>query len=352
MKSEDWLRLDRVFVIAEAGSNWRVGKPARDMAMAKALIDVAAEAGADAVKFQTYRPETVYVRNAGASNYLADAGFVEDIRDIFGDLSMPYEMIPQLAEECRNRSIGFMSTPFSPADFAAVDPFVTIHKNASYEITHLRLLELFARSGKPLVQSTGGATEQDICWAVDTFRQNGGNQLALLQCTARYPATLAALNVRAIPWLAERFGCIAGLSDHSRQPLPGAMAAVALGARFIEKHFTLDNRLPGPDHAFALTPDELMTMVAGIRDVEAALGDGIKRVLPAEEELRDYAQRSLQASRPISAGEKLVEGENVDILRSGQQRKGAHPRELVAMEGRAAARDIPDGDGILPGDWK
>jgi N-acetylneuraminate synthase len=343
--------IDRVFIIAEAGSNWRMGTPKRDMAMAKALIDVAVEAGADAVKFQTYRPETVYVENAGTSDYLSDAGIKEDIRDIFADLSMPYEMIPQLAEYCARQGIMFMSTPFSPADFEAINPYVKVHKIASYEISHLRLLECCARSGKPLIQSTGAAREEDISWAVDTFRAHGGQQMMLMQCTARYPAPLDSLNLRVIPWLTQRFGVPAGLSDHSRETLIGPVTAVALGARAIEKHYTLDKRLPGPDHAFALTPTELKSMVDAVRAAEQSLGDGKKIVLPAEQELHAYAQRRVQAIRPISKGERFQEGQSMAILRPGRQRQGAHPREIAMIEGKTATRDIPLGDGIRSGDW-
>jgi sialic acid synthase SpsE len=342
---------DKVFVIAEAGSNWRMGTPKRDLAMARSLIEVAVDAGADAVKFQTYRPETVYVPNAGTSAYLSEAGIEDDISEIFADLAMPYEMVPQLAEMCNKNGIRFMSTPFSPADFAAVDPWVDVQKNASYEISHLRLIELAAQTGKPLVQSTGAATPDDIAWAAETFRENGGGQLVLLQCTARYPAPLSAADVKAIPWLAERFQVMAGLSDHTRDPLAAPLAAVALGARVIEKHYTLSNSLPGPDHSFALEPAELRAMVTGIRHVEEALGDSQKRIRPEEEELRSYAQRAVQAIRPISAGELLREDHNIAIRRAGQQRKGVHPRFLADMEARPSTRDIPLGDGIRSGDW-
>jgi sialic acid synthase SpsE/RimJ/RimL family protein N-acetyltransferase len=339
-----WRR--KVYVIAEAGSNWRVGTPKRDRIMARALIDVAVEAGADAVKFQTYRPETVYVSNAGQSGYLSKAGIHEDIGDIFADLSMPYEMVPDLAEYCRKLKIDFLSTPFSPADFAAIDPYVRVHKIASYEISHIHLIRLAARSAKPLVLSTGASTENDIAWAVETFQEAGGRDLCLLQCTAKYPAPMSSLNLRAIPWLRQRFGVASGLSDHSREPAAGPVAAVALGARVIEKHYTLDNRLPGPDHAFAITSQELAHMVREIRLAEQALGDGYKEVLPVEKELAAYARRGLQATGPIADGEVLREGENFAILRPGQQKLGAHPRYLDRVEGRKSVRSILPGQGI------
>ena len=344
MPSAPWT--DRVHVIAEAGSNWRMGAPKRDLAMAKALIDVAIEAGADAVKFQTYRPETVYVANAGQSAYLSDAGIKDDIRDIFADLAMPYEMVPELAAYCRRGGIAFMSSPFSPDDFAAIDPHVGAHKIASYEISHLRLIECAARSGKPLVLSTGASVEDDIAWAVDTFRANGGKDICLLQCTAKYPAPVSSLNLLTIPWLQRRFGVAAGLSDHSRAPTLAPVMAVALGARVIEKHYTLDNRLPGPDHSFALLPDELKRLVSEVRMAEQALGDGVKRVQAAEEELAAYARRGLQATRAIAPGETLRENENFAILRPGQQTLGAHPRHLARFAGRKARRAIKAGEGL------
>jgi len=340
-----------VFIIAEAGSNFRMGTPPRDLAMAKALIDVAAEAGADAVKFQTYRPETVYVPNAGEADYLSEAGVKESITDIFRDLSMPYDMIPKLAKYCEACGIEFMSTPFSVADAEAVDPFVARHKLASYEISHRRLIERLAATGKPLIMSTGAAEEADIEWAVDLFLQSGGKDLTLLQCTAKYPAPLSSLNLRAIPWLRERFGVSAGLSDHSRDPIIGPAGGVALGATVVEKHFTLHNKLPGPDHSFALTPDDLKTMVRAIRDMEQAVSQEGKTILADEQELRSFARRSVQAVRAIKKGEPIREGVNVDILRPGKQRQGAHPRLLDDMEGKPATRDIPAGDGVEPGDW-
>jgi len=337
---------DRTFIIAEAGSNWRMGTPQRDMAMGRALIDVAVEAGADAVKFQTYRPETVYVETAGTSDYLSKAGIKEDILDIFRDLAMPYEMVPELAAYCRELKIHFMSSPFSPDDFAAVDPYVEIHKIASYEISHIRLIELAARSGKPLVMSTGASNEEDIAWAIGHFRAHGGGELAVLQCTASYPAPLESLNLRVIPWIKERFDVVSGLSDHSREPTIAPVAAVVLGARVIEKHYTLDNRLPGPDHSFALLPDELKALVDNIRAVEKVLGSGVKNVQPVEGELASYARRGLQAIRQLAAGERLKENENFTILRPGKQPLGAHPRYIDRVEGRRLKRDLAVGEGI------
>jgi N-acetylneuraminate synthase len=340
-----------VYVIAEAGSNWRVGSSARDMRMAKTLIDVAKEAGADAVKFQTFRPEALYVANAGSSDYLSEAGIDQSMGALFADISMPPDMLPVLSQHARAVDIDFMSTAFSPADFELVDPLVSVHKIASYEISHVRLIELAARSGKPTVMSTGAATLEDIDWAVAHYRRFGGRDLCLMQCTAKYPAPLEALNLATIPELQRMFGVPVGLSDHSRDPLVAPLAATALGARAIEKHFTLDNRLPGPDHAFAVTAEELGRLVAAVRNASTARGSGVKAVHSAEEELAAFAQRGVQAIRPIAVGDVLVEDGNVAILRPGKQRKGVHPRHLAAMAGCRATRTLAPGEGLRFGDW-
>ncbi len=341
----------KIFIIAEAGSNWRMGTYERDLKMAKTLIEVAADAGADAIKFQVFRPETVYVENAGQSDYLSDAGITADIRSIFADLAMPYEMIPELVDYCKKNDIMFMVTPFSKKDFEMIDPYVSIHKIASYEITHLRLLELAAHSGKPLILSTGAATEDDIEWAVKTFQAHGGKDLTLLQCTAHYPAEASSMNLKVIPWFIRRFHCRAGLSDHSRNPTYAPIAAVALGATVIEKHFTLSNSLPGPDHAFAITPHELKEMVRAIRRIEVMQGSGIKTIHESEKELLTFARRGVQAICEINAGDFLKEGENIDILRPGKQLLGVHPKYLAELEGKPAKRKIPLGSGIQKGDW-
>lgn len=342
---------ESVFVIAEAGSNWKVGTASEDLAMAKKLIKAAVQAGADAIKFQVYRPETVYVANAGTSDYLSDAGIKEDIRDIFANLSMPYEMIPVLAAECKSAGIHFMATPFSEADFAAINPYVSIHKIASYEIGHVRLLKLAAKTGKPIILSTGAATEDEIAWSINYLKKNSSGPTTLLQCTACYPAPANAMHLRTIEWLKKRFHCPAGLSDHSRHPLHAPIAAVALGASVIEKHFTIDNKLPGPDHAFAVTPIELKEMVEAIRQTKAILGSEVKKVDPIEQELRLYARRGIQALGDIQSGEQLQEGQNIAILRPGKQRLGVHPKFIDEIKGKSAKRNIPAGDGLQLDDW-
>jgi len=341
-----------VFIIAEAGSNWRMGTPERDMKMAKTLIDIASEAGADAIKFQTYRAHSVYVPNAGNSDYLSNAGIKESINKIFEDLSMPYEMIPKLAEYSKKKNIEFMSTPFSVEDAKAIDPYTNYHKIASYEISHLRLIEYIASTGKPTFLSTGASNKEEIKWALETFFSNGGGKITLLQTTAKYPASISSLNLKAMIDLKNEFDVDVGLSDHSTDPIIGPVTATALGASVIEKHFTLDKKLPGPDHSFALNPNQLKEMIRSIRDAEKGLGSGEKVVLDEESELRDYAQRTIQCIKPILKGDIFVEGENVNVLRSGKQRKGLHPKFLEKIQGRKSTRNIPIGDGVMEEDYE
>lgn len=338
------------YIIAEAGSNWRMGAPKRDLAMAHALIDVAKECGCDAVKFQTYKSQTVYVQNAGESDYLADSGIKESINEIFDDLAMPYEMIEKLAAYAKQKGIDFMSTPFSKADADAVDPFVMLHKIASYEISHTELQEHLAKKGKPIVFSTGASTYEDIDFALAHLRKCGASQVAILQCTAKYPAALDDIHVAEVAALRARYGVPVGLSDHSREPTIAPAAAVALGASILEKHYTLDNRLPGADHPFAVEPDELRALVEAVRATERARGKAGKQVSEAERELYAFARRGLQATRAIAAGEVLSLGQNMAILRPGKRSLGAHPRHLADVEGRRAKKAIGPGEGVATSD--
>jgi N-acetylneuraminate synthase len=339
------------FIIAEAGSNWRMGTKTRDLSMAKSLIDVAAECKCDAIKFQTYKSETTYVSNAGKSDYLSNSGINEQITEIFQDLSMPYEMIPELADYCKTQKIEFMSTPFSVNDAKAIDPFVLRHKIASFEISHLRLIEFLAGTNKPLILSTGASTLEEIEWAVNYFYDNGGKDISLLHTISKYPAPLSSLNLKTMSELEKKFNIPVGFSDHSRSPTIGPITAVSLGGKIIEKHFTLNNNLPGPDHSFALTPIELKNMVEAIRGCELVLGSNEKTILQEEFELREFAHRGIQAIKEIKENDIFKEGENVDILRPGKQKQGIHPKYLKQLSGKKSKRNISQGEGIIQGDW-
>jgi len=335
-----------VFVIAEAGSNWKCGTYDDDLKQAKNLIKVAAKSGADAVKFQTYRPETTYVSNPGKSNYLSKSGYTKNIEDIFNEHSMPYEMIPELAKSCKEENILFMSTPFSIQDAKSIDPYTTIHKISSFEINHVRLIEFLAKTGKPILISTGASTYEEIDFCVDLIKKCGNNNIVLLQCTSKYPCPIESLNLSVIPKMKSRYGIPIGFSDHSVDPIIAPILAVGLGATVLEKHFTLDKNLPGPDHSFALTPDELKSMIFSVRQAELAYGTGQKEILEVEKELRQFATRSIQATTNISKGDILHEGINFDILRPGNRVRGLEPRFLDTVNGKKATKAINKGDGI------
>lgn len=320
-----------VYVIAEAGSNHN-----GSLEQAYALINVAVEAKADAVKFQTFRADALYPRSAGETDYLA---IPRSIYDVIHEMEMPREWIPKLAAHCRERGIDFLSTPFDELSADLLEEHVSIFKIASYEMTHIPLVQHIARKGKPAIMSTGTASLDEVGESVQSFRAAGNEQLVLMQCTASYPAPISALNLRTIPLMRSKFDVPVGLSDHSREVLYGPVAAVALGASVIEKHFTLSNRLPGPDHVYALEPDELAAMVAAVRATEKALGTGVKEPQPAEMELRAFARRSIFSIRAIAAGTPLTR-DNIAVLRCGKLGYGLHPREFPAVLGRTARRAI------------
>ncbi len=337
---------NHTFVIAEAGSNWKAGTFDEDLKQAQKLVQVAADCGADAIKFQTYRAETVYASNAGSSNYLSKHGINENINDIFEQLAMPYEMIPELHQSCKMKGIQFMSTPFSVQDAKQIDPYVAMHKVASYEINHVRLLEFLAQTNKPIIVSTGASTYEEIDFTVDLLKKKHKKAIALLQCTAKYPAELDDLNLLVIPQFKAKYNLPVGLSDHSIDPLIGPLLAVGLGATIIEKHFTLDRNLPGPDHSFALIPSELEAMVQAIRKADSAKGTGKKEVLDVETELRKFATRSIQAIKDIKKNDTLREGYNIEVLRPGNRIRGLDARFLSSVDGKKAKNDIKAGDGI------
>ena len=337
---------NHTFIIAEAGSNWKSGSYEEDLEQAKKLIKIASEAGADAVKFQTYKADTVYAYNAGNSNYLAEQGINKEINEIFEYLSMPYEMISELSQICNDEKIIFMSTPFSVEDAKQIDPFVSLHKIASFEINHVRLIEFLSKTEKPILISTGASTFDEIDFAVNLIKNNKNNEIGLLQCTSKYPAPIESLNLSAIPKMKERYNIPIGFSDHSVEPLIGPLTAVGLGATIIEKHFTLDKNLTGPDHSFAITPQELELMVKSIRQADKTKGNGKKIILNEEQELLLFAKRRIQAIKDIRKGDILKEGFNFEVLRPGNRIRGLEPRFLDKINGTKSTKNVLKGDGI------
>ena len=320
------------FIIAEAGSNHD-----NSLSQAKRLIDAAADAGVDAVKFQLFRADRLYPKNAGMSGYLKQA---KPIFDIMAGLQMPYDWLPGLSAHCRAQGVLFMASAFDEDSVRVLDPFVEAHKVASYEMTHSPLVRFIAAQNKPVILSTGTANMNEVMEAVQDFLSTGNTKLALMQCTACYPAPLESLNVRVIPSMKSLFKLPVGLSDHSLDPIVGPMAGVALGANLLEKHFTLDKSLAGPDHRFAITPIELKEMVCRIRETESALGSHVKAMHPIEKELKDFARRSIFSTRFIHGGE-MISRENVAVLRCGNLPSGLSPKEFPSLLGKRARRDIP-----------
>ena len=334
----------RCFIIAEAGSNHD-----GDLSQAMRLIDVAAEAGADAVKFQSFRADHLYPQAGTRVEYLRELGITKPIYDLVKEAEMPTAWLPRLAAHCHERNVVFLSTPFDEELADAIDPYVPAFKIASYELTHIPLLRHVARKKKPMLLSTGGASLPEVVESVEAVRAEGNDQLCVLQCTAKYPAPLDAIDVRALDTLRTVLGVPVGLSDHSTHPFLAPVAAVGRGAAVIEKHFTLDRSLPGPDHSYALEPAELREMVEMVRGVERALGDPEKRVRPVEGELTNY-RRSIFTLRPIVAGE-IFSVENLRILRrTGSPDTGLAPRSFDDTIGRAAARDLDAWYPLAPAD--
>ena len=323
-----------VLCIAEAGVNHN-----GDLGLAKQLIDVAAEAGADIVKFQTFNANRQVTRTAKKADYQTQTtDSKESQHAMLHRLELTEAMHHQLIAHCATRNIGFFSTGF---DIESVDLLVSLgqdrFKIPSGEITNLPYLRHIGRLCKTVILSTGMATMGEIESAIDVLERAGtprGN-ITILHCTTEYPTPLAEVNLRAMQSIHAAFGVAVGYSDHT----PGieiAIAAVAMGATVIEKHFTLDRNLPGPDHKASLEPDELRAMIAAIRNIETALGDGIKRLTPSEIRNKPIVRKSLVASRAIKAGEVFTV-ENLTAKRPGT---GISPMRWDEVLGRKSPRDF------------
>ena len=323
------------FIIAEAGVNHN-----GELSLAKRLIDVAVEAKADAVKFQTFQAAHLASTTAPKASYqLRAANGNESQRAMLKRLELSPRAHRQLADCCRRRGILFLSTPFDQTSADLLEGLaVPAFKIASGELTNLPLLSYVARKGTPLLVSTGMATLEEVREAVETIRALNHAGLVLLHCVSAYPAPAADMNLRAMQTLRETFRVPVGLSDHTLG-IEVALAAVALGACVIEKHITLSRTLEGPDQRASLEPHEWIALVKGIRIVEAALGDGRKQPAPSERNVAEVARRSLVANRLIPAGTRLTEA-CIAIKRPGT---GLAPALRSQLVGTLAKRDIAEG---------
>lgn len=343
--------MNKVLIIAEAGVNHNGSEK-----LALQLVDVAARCGADAVKFQTFKADKLVRRGAPKAVYQQAATGDGDQHSMLASLEMSDALHRRLFAKCAEQGIEFMSTPFDEeaADFLVGLGMKRI-KIPSGEITNHPFLRFLAQKDCPLILSTGMATLEEIHEAVDVIRQERirvgfsaplESMLTVLHCTSNYPAAMSDVNLRAMGTIAASVGVPVGYSDHTLG-LAVSTAAVALGAVVIEKHFTLDNSLPGPDHKASLTPPELAALVAQIRDVENALGSHEKLPNNSELPVRELVRRSVTSACDLRAG---VPVSDVDLclLRPGT---GIPPRELDVVLGRVPVRDIPAGSTLQWSDF-
>ncbi len=326
---------DHCFIIAEAGVNHN-----GNLDLALQLVDKAAEAGADAVKFQTFKSEKLVSPKASKANYQVETtGNNESQLDMIRRLELSTSDHEAIIERCKEQGICFLSTPF---DLESVDLLeslgVPAYKLPSGEITNLPLLKHVAKTEKMIFLSTGMSYLGEVEQAVNAIRSTSNAEIILLQCVSNYPADPSDVNLRAMHTMAQAFQVEVGYSDHT----PGdavTLAAVALGARVIEKHFTLDRELPGPDHRSSLEPHEITEMVRSVRTVEAALGNGIKAPAKSEANTASVARKSLVIVRDMSAGERLGTGD-IAILRPGT---GLAPSLFESVLGRTLGSNIESG---------
>jgi N-acetylneuraminate synthase/N,N'-diacetyllegionaminate synthase len=319
------------FIIAEAGVNHN-----GSIELAKKLIDAAKDAGADAVKFQTFKAENIVVKNAEKAEYQKETTGEGSQYDMIKKLELTEEDFEELANYAKKKDILFLSSPF---DKESVDLLygldVPVFKVGSGEITNFPLLKHIAKKEKPIILSTGISTLGEVEEALNVIRSEGVEDVILLHCVSNYPARIEDVNLRAMGTLKQAFKIPVGFSDHTLG-ITVPIAAVALGACVIEKHFTLDRSLPGPDHKASLEPDELREMVKSIRDVGKALGDGIKRPTINEEEIKKVARRSIVAKADIPEGTIITEN-MLDIKRPGT---GIPPSKLNKVLRKKTIKNI------------
>lgn len=334
----------RVLVIAEAGVNHN-GRPE----LAEQLVDVAADAGCDAVKFQTFDPELLAAPAAAKAAYQRETtGDAGSQREMLGHLVLSPEAHERLLKRAEQRDIVFLSTPFDTpsADFLEALG-VPAFKVSSGDLTNLPFLAHVARKARPMLLSTGMATLTEALTALETVESAGTRDVALLHCVSSYPAAPQDCNLRAIETLRRACGRPTGWSDHTTG-IDISVAAAALGADLIEKHVTLDRTLPGPDHRASLEPSELAAMVRSIRRVEAALGDGRKTPRPVEAPIAAVARRSLCYRAALPRG-TVVAAQDLIALRPGT---GLRPGQEAVLVGRCLVRDVAPGDLVRIDDFE
>lgn len=329
--------MNRVLIIAEAGVNHN-----GSLEIAKKLVDTAKKCGADIVKFQTINVNALVSKNAVMAEYQKkNLGFDKSQKEMLEKLALKKEDFYILADYCKQIGIQFLSTPFDITSINFLDPLQNMWKIPSGEITNYPYLLEIAKTGKDIILSTGMSTLNEVEEALDVLKNNGAGKVTLLHCTTEYPAPVEEVNLRAMKTMQDKLHCEVGYSDHTKG-IEIAIAAVAMGATVIEKHFTLDKNMIGPDHKASLEPHELQDMINTIRRVELSLGDGIKCPTKSEKKNLDIVRKSIVACCRIEEGQ-VFSRENITTKRPGT---GISPMKWDSVIGIKAKRDFEEDELI------
>jgi len=331
------------FIIAEAGVNHD-----GSLENAKKLVDAAAEAGADAVKFQTFTPEEVVTKDSMILGYQErNLGTKQTQQSMLKELALKFSDFITLKQHCDQRGILFLSAPHSSDALPVLNDLVPAFKIGSGDVTNLPFLRLVAKYGKPIILSTGLATLDEVDAAVNTIKQEGNEDIILLQCTTNYPCPPEDVNLRVMNTLREKYSVPIGYSDHTKGILTSVAAAI-LGACVIEKHFTLDRTLKGPDHSASLEPQEFKEMVNQIRSIPTLLGSATKQPTKSETPMIPLIRKSIVAAKDLHEGERITE----DMLAIKRPGNGIQPSMLISILGKTLTRDIPHDTLLSEKDFK
>lgn len=330
--------MDHVCIIAEAGVNHN-----GNISIARKMIDAAKKAGADYIKFQTFNPEKLVSRYAEKASYQKESKNSNETQlQMLQKLVLPNEIFISIQKYCKQVGIGFLSTPFDLESIIFLESLdMDFWKIPSGEITNLPYLEAIAKTGRKVIMSTGMCTIEEILEAIAVLENNGISDIILLHCNTQYPTPFEHVNLRAMKSIADATGKKIGYSDHT-QGIEVPIAAVAMGAIVIEKHFTLDKMMEGPDHRASLDTSELENMVSAIRNIEQAIGTGVKKPSLSEKENIIIARKSIVASRIIKKGE-IFSDDNITIKRPGN---GISPMKWYNIIGMRASRDFREDELI------
>lgn len=330
--------LKKVLIIAEAGVNHN-----GSLDLAKKLVEKACDAGADVVKFQTYNTRKFVSKYAEMADYQKkNTGKFETQQEMLSKLMLQAEDFKELADYCKNLKIGFLSTPFDIESIRYLNSIQHQWKVPSGEITNYPYLVEIAKTGKDVILSTGMSTLEEIDAALYVLKRNGTKKVTILHCTTDYPTPMEDVNLNAMLTLKNQFACPVGYSDHT-QGIEIPIAAVGMGAEVIEKHFTLDRNMAGPDHKASLEPNELASMVKAIRKIECAMGDGVKKPTDSEKLNMIAARKSIVAAKAISKGEFFTE-ENLTTKRPGN---GISPMKWTEIIGSRSNKDYVEDELII-----